>query len=93
MSQIGCTRCGATIEGDEINADVKFRFPHESGCGAGIGIINVVEGVAKSKTKELPQEASEETPVEDATVEVEATEGTEATATVETDSEEEKPAA
>lgn len=93
MSQIGCTRCGATIEGDEITPDIKFKFPHESGCGAKIGIITIVGGVAKSQTKEQPEEApKEETPVEEPTVEAEATEEPEATPTEETDSEEEKPA-
>lgn len=36
---LGCTRCGNTVDDDEITIHNTFAFPHASGCGQGVGPI------------------------------------------------------
>ncbi len=46
---IGCTRCGATCEGDIIVAPLAFGFKHEPGCGHGVGPLAVIPSAKKSE--------------------------------------------
>ena len=46
---IGCTRCGATQDGDIIVAPLAFAFKHEPGCGHGVGPLAVIPSAKKSE--------------------------------------------
>jgi hypothetical protein len=47
---IGCTRCGAKQEGEILTPPIAFKFPHEKGCGHGVGPLAVIKGkIAKPK--------------------------------------------
>lgn len=65
---IGCTRCGAHSDGDELTTHATFTFPHAPGCGAGIGPIFILpDGRKATKNEhieldETPQEIVEEKP-------------------------------
>lgn len=48
---IGCTRCGASCEGDVIVPALAFRFKHEAGCGHGVGPLAVLPGSYKPKVE------------------------------------------
>jgi hypothetical protein len=48
---IGCTRCGATCEGDIISAPLAFTFKHEVGCGHGVGPLAVFPSSKKAPKK------------------------------------------
>jgi hypothetical protein len=56
---IGCTRCGATQEGEIILPQIAFRFPHKKGCGHGIGPL---AKVPTSKKKQVDKPAKESKP-------------------------------
>ncbi len=55
---IGCTRCGASCEGDVIVPALAFGFKHEAGCGHGVGPLAVLPGSFKPK----PKKEEEKTP-------------------------------
>jgi hypothetical protein len=56
---VACTRCGAKQEGEILNVTVAFRFPHEPGCGQGVGPLAIIKGKV-SKPKETPKEVPKE---------------------------------
>jgi hypothetical protein len=60
---IACTRCGEKQEGEILNVNIAFRFPHAKGCGQGIGPLAVIKGQIKKpevkkevKVDEKPKE-------------------------------------
>jgi hypothetical protein len=48
---IGCTRCGATCEGDIILPPLAFGFKHNEGCGHGVGPLAVLPSSKKASDK------------------------------------------
>lgn len=64
---IGCTRCGATCDGDIIVPSLAFGFKHNSGCGHGVGPLAVMPPnfKAKSEKKSEAKEVKVETVVKE----------------------------
>ena len=61
---IGCTRCGASENGEIITPPIAFAFKHNRGCGHGVGPLAVLPGNKKADkpkvvdTEEKPAEFS-----------------------------------
>jgi len=69
---IGCTRCGASCEGDIILPSLAFGFKHNLGCGHGVGPLAVVKGqvrkpVQKEESKQHEEKTAKEIIVEELT--------------------------
>ena len=52
---IGCTRCGASQEGNILLPVIVFKFPHKKGCGMGIGPLAVIPTHKKVKVENIPE--------------------------------------
>ena len=63
---IGCTRCGASEDGEIITAPIAFAFKHNSGCGHGVGPLAVLPPNFKQKSKkdDTPEVEAKEVKVE-----------------------------
>lgn len=58
LMTIGCTRCGATCEGDIIVPALAFKFKHNIGCGHGVGPLSVLP--TNAKNVKMPDEPIKE---------------------------------
>ncbi len=45
---IGCTRCGASEDGEILSPPIAFAFKHNKGCGHGVGPLAVIPGKKKA---------------------------------------------
>ena len=62
---IGCTRCGASEDGEIITAPIAFVFKHNKGCGHGLGPLAVLPpNFKKSKKDDTPEVEAKEVKVE-----------------------------
>ncbi len=59
---IGCTRCGASEDGEIISPPIAFAFKHNKGCAHGIGPLAVLpSNFKKSKKDDTPKVEAKET--------------------------------
>ncbi len=80
---VGCTRCGASEDGEIITPPIAFAFKHNPGCGHGVGPLAVIKGQVKKlqppkespKPAEVAKEVVKEVKSEKPKVEKKDTEG------------------